>query len=441
MFFKNLFHGGIHPREVLGGKSTTRHLPIEVAPPPATVTISMIHGVGNPALPLVKVGEIVSLGQKIGEASGPISASVHASVSGKVKAVEVRTAATGVPGAVIVIENDGQDRLDASVVPCEDPLALGPAEIAARVRQAGIVGLGGAAFPTDVKLSPPKDKPVEMVLLNGAECEPYLTGDHRVMLENTAAVVMGLKLCMRAVGAARGVIAVEDNKPDAIEALKSAVGSQPGIEVKSLPTIYPQGGEKQLIQAITGRQVPSGGLPADVGVIVVNVATAAQISASLTTGMPLISRVITVTGQVRNPKNLRVCIGDSVGRMLDLAGGALPDSEKVVLGGPMTGLSLFELDMPVLKSTTAVLVMHASHSAQSPQSNCIRCCHCQNSCPSGLMPMQLDAMVNHDRFAQAKEAHAPDCIECGICTYVCPAHRQLTQSIRVAKREIQKRKL
>ena len=433
------FPGGIHPHEFGQGKSATSVQSVRAAQAPARVAISMAQHIGAPCTPLVKPGAHVLMGQKIGEPAGFMGAPVHASVSGTVKALETRVLANGAAAQCVVIEHDFKDEWDSSLVPPEDVQSMTREELTAYTREKGIVGLGGAAFPTSIKLSPAAEKPIDYVILNGAECEPFLTCDHRMMLENSAAIVDGLKYAMRISGAANGVIAIEENKPDAIEAMIKAVADTPFI-VQPLMVKYPQGGEKQLIQAVTGRQVPSGKLPMDAGCIVMNVSTAAALSDAISTGRPIVERIITITGDVPSPANLRARIGVTFGELIEQCGGMPDDTIKIVSGGPMMGQAISRLDVPIVKATGGILLINRAHASNIPESACIRCGRCVEACPIHLMPLRLNELVMHDRFEQAEAMHALDCIECGSCSYVCPAKRELALSIRMGKREIQKRR-
>ena len=435
------FRGGIHPRERYGGKSLTGKLPVEAMPAPAQVAILLGQHVGAPCKCLVKAGDRVLLGQKIGEPAGFMGAPVHASVSGTVKAVVTRTTAAGTPGDAVLIENDFSDEWDPSVVPFEgDPLQADPALLRSRIREAGCVGLGGACFPTQVKLSPPEDKPIDTVILNGAECEPYLTGDHRAMLEKSGLIADGLRLAMHILGAARGVVAVEDNKPDAAECMRAAVREIPGASVRLLKAKYPQGGEKQLIDVVTGREVPSGGLPMDAGCVVMNVSSAAAVSEAVREGRPLIERTLTVSGLVARPANLRVRIGTSIGEVLDACGGPVGSPNRLILGGPMMGLSGYDLATPVAKGTSGLVLLRDDAPEHTPAGNCIRCGACVNACPMHLMPLELSRLASRGDFEGCKKLHAMDCIECGSCSYGCPARLPLVHNIRVAKRYLARKR-
>lgn len=431
------FKGGVHPPH---GKENTQDKAVERMQAPKLVYIPLQQHIGAPCEPLVKPGDRVKLGQKIGQPKGFVGAPVHASVSGIVKEIrQVPHPAMG-QGLAVVIENDGMDERDESVTP-KNLDSLSVEELKGLILEAGIVGMGGAAFPTHVKLSPPKDKKIDVVILNGAECEPYLTADHRLMVENPGDVVDGLKVIMKVLGVERGYIAIEDNKPDAVRAISDAVKSVPGAKVVPLKTKYPQGAEKQLIYAVTGRQVPSGGLPMDVGVVVNNVGTAAAIARAIKTGMPLIERIVTVTGGgVAQPKNLLVRIGTTFKDVIDACGGLAGQPAKVISGGPMMGIAQYTLDVPVIKGTSGILVLTRREAEMPEPGPCIRCGRCVEACPMRLMPLLISAYALKGNYDSSEKLHAMDCIECGCCSYICPARRPLVQSIRTAKRVIVERR-
>jgi len=432
------FRGGVHAPH---RKKDTQNKAVEKMKEPELVSIPLQQHIGVACQPLVKPGDTVKMGQKIGEPRGFVGAPVHASVSGVVKAIrEVPHPSMG-KGLAVVIENDGKDEPDDSIRP-GDINSMDADRLKELILEAGIVGMGGAAFPTHVKLSPPNDKSIDTVILNGAECEPYLTADHRLMLEAPYDVVDGLKIIMKVLGVERGYIAIEDNKPDAVQAMADAVKSVQGVDIKTLKTKYPQGAEKQLIYAVTGRQVPSGGLPMDVGVIVNNVGTAAAIARAIKTGMPLIERIVTVAGDgVAEPKNLMVRIGTSFADVIEACGGLVGEPAKVISGGPMMGIGQYSLDVPVIKGTSGILVLTREQVEIPDAGPCIRCAKCVDACPMNLMPLMISAYALKEDYDNSEKFHAMDCIECGCCSYTCPAKRPLTQSIRVAKRMItEKRK-
>ncbi len=424
------FRGGVHPP---GGKHLTAHKAIVTATAPRTVTIPLQQHIGEPCRPLVQPGDYVQMGQMIGEGRPGASAPVHASVSGTVAAVEVRPHPTLEQGLAIVIASDGQDTW-IDYLRGRDLAQMTPADIVAAVYAAGIVGLGGAAFPTHRKLTLPPGKQAATVVLNGAECEPYLTADHRLLLEQAPNIVFGLKSIMQALGAKEGWIGIENNKPDAIRAMQAAVKAEPNLRVAALRTKYPQGAEKQLITAVTGREVPGGGLPADVGVVVNNVGTAVAVAQALRTGRPLIERVVTVTGSlVREPQNLLVRLGTSFADLIEQCGGTTAPPAKVVAGGPMMGVAQPTLTVPVVKGTSGILVLSAAEAAIPPVSDCIRCGKCVAACPMHLMPLSIDALSLKGDYPACGDLNAMDCIECGACSYVCPAKRPLAENIRQAK--------
>jgi electron transport complex protein RnfC len=428
------FKGGTHPPH---SKKATESLSIERANEPKVVVIPMQQHIGAPCDPIVQVGDEVKVGQKIGEAKGFVSVPVHSSVSGKVVAVEPRLYSGGMAVQCVVIESDMQNTVSADNAPKGDISNFSAEEIKNIIKEAGIVGMGGATFPTHVKLAPPPDKKVDTVILNGAECEPYLTSDHRLMLEYPEDVVLGLEVLMKALGVKKGYIGIETNKPDAIEKLYEAAKGKEGIEIVALKTKYPQGAEKQLIFACTKREVPSGGLPADAGVVVNNVGTAAAVAQAMRTGMPLIERIVTITGAgVNTPKNLIVKIGTSFREIIEQCGGLKGEIGKIIAGGPMMGITQFSLDIPAIKGTSGILVLSQEEARLPEPSNCIRCGKCVETCPISLMPASLSACSLANKHEQAEALNAMDCIECGSCSFVCPAKRPLVDSIRVSKREI-----
>lgn len=428
------FLGGIHPRYK---KELSNSCSIEEYLPKSKVIIPLQQHIGMSCKPLVKVNDFVKVGQKIGEANGFVSAPVHSSVSGKVIAIEGRPSPGGKVVKSVIIESDGMFSYDDSVKPKGDIDELKPDDIRNIIRDAGIVGMGGATFPTMVKLTSPPDKKVDIFILNGAECEPYLTADHRLMLERPMDIVYGMKAMMKSLGVTKGYIGIEDNKEDAIKKMSNACEEYEGISVAVLKTKYPQGSEKHIIKAITGREVPSGGLPADVGVVVDNVGTACAVADAIKFGKPLVERVITVTGEgVKTPKNLLVKIGTPFSELIDFCGGFNGRPGKVISGGPMMGIAQFTLDVPVIKGTSGILVFPEDKLSLKNSKPCIRCARCVEACPMNLLPLFISAYSLKNNYDKCEEYHADDCIECGSCSYVCPSKRPLVESIRIAKQTI-----
>ena len=429
-----IFKGGVHPEY---RKELTASLAITAAPVPQKVVIPMQQHIGAPCEPLVAVGDSVKAGQKIGDSEAFVSAPVHASLSGKVIAIEPYNHCLGRKVKAVVIEGDGSDERCSELEPVDNIDDLSPGELRALIRSAGIVGMGGATFPAHVKLSPPEGKEIDTVIINGAECEPYLTADHRLMLERPEEVVFGLEVMMKALGAGRGIIGIEDNKPDAVRVMSQAVEGKPDLSVVPLKTKYPQGAEKMLIQVTMRRRVPSGGLPLDVGVVNHNVGTAVAISEALRKGVPLMERVVTITGEgVKRPANLMVRLGTLVSDLLEYCGGLKEETCKVILGGPMMGLAQPTADLPVIKGTSGIVALISEDVGLFESGSCIRCARCVQVCPVNLVPTFIAQAAEHGLFGRAEKLHAADCIECGCCAYICPARIPLTQWIRVAKAEV-----
>ena len=424
------YYGGVHPSE---RKEYSEHIALERFPEPKTLVISMSQHLGAPANPIVQVGDTVKVGQKIGEAAGFISAPVHSSVSGTVVAVEPRMHATrGSEVMAVVIESDGKDTLDESVKPNKDLDSLTPDEIINIVREAGIVGMGGAGFPTCVKLKPAK--PVDTILLNGCECEPLLTADHRVLLEFADDIIYGLKAILKTTGAEKGLIVIEDNKPDAIELMQAKVADLDNIEVVVAKTKYPQGAEKTLIKRVMGRQVPRGGLPADVGVIVDNISTVKAISDAIQTGMPLIERVATVTGEkIKNPGNYIVKIGTSVKELIDYCGGTTDDDVLIKMGGPMMGFALSDLNVPMMKGSNGIIAIDTDQTAEQP---CIKCGRCVDVCPMELSPLYFAKYADEENWQGMKDKNVMDCVECRCCEYICSSKIPLVTKIKAGKNAV-----
>ena len=425
------FAGGIHPlRHLYEGKKLTERCAIEEMPAGHVVKIPLSQHIGAPAKPIVKTGDRVLMGQKIAEAQGFVSVPVHASVSGVVTAITEIPGINGHPVQAIVIENDGKD--ETAYEAPQDIEALSREEIIECIRDAGNVGMGGATFPTHVKLSPPEGKNINLLLLNGAECEPFLTSDYRLMVECPKRVLAGVKLLMRALDVKKAIIGIEDNKPEAIEKMTAAIDTH-AIRVVPVQTKYPQGSEKQLINAITGRVVPAGGLPMDAGVVVVNIASAKAIADAFFAGEPLIRRVVTVSGAVGQPKNLLVRFGVSAQEVLDYAGGFSTEPLKIISGGPMMGLPLPTLECVVTKGFSGLIVLDSEYTKKQKETNCIKCGKCAEVCPMHLMPMMISASAAHEDFERAQEYRAMDCMSCGCCSYICPAKKPIAQNIKFAK--------
>ena len=433
-----MFPGGIHPHEGVGGKAANcGNAIVELSAPPRVI-IPLSQHIGAPAKALVQKDDYVKVGQMIGEAGGFVSAPVHSSVSGTVVGVEKCLLANGMEVSAIVIDNDYKDEW-TELHPSDHPETLTPKELADIVRAAGIVGMGGATFPTSVKLSPPPGKTVEKLVINGAECEPYLTADHRLMLEKAAGIIDGIRLMMLALDVKEAIIGVENNKMDAVAALTEAAKAAEGIVVKALPVRYPQGGEKQLVYATTRRKVPCGALPLEVGCVVCNVGTCFAIHEAIRLGKPLIERVTTVGGLVNNPGNFLVRIGTPIEALLDACGGMKPGVKQFINGGPMMGQAMSRTDIPVTKGCSGILAL--GEEAEEPlESACIRCGRCIQACPMLLAPAQLDNAIRADDFEAAEKLGVMNCMECGACTFVCPAKRCLTQSFRTGKKVINTRR-
>lgn len=426
--------GGIHPPEE---KHYTEHCKIENAPLPKRAVIPLQQHIGAPCSALVKAKETVLVGQKIGEPKGFVSAPVHASISGTVTSVAAMPHPMGREVLSVVIETDGEDRRVDGLTETEDFLSLGADQLKNKILEAGIVGMGGATFPTHVKLSPPEEKPIDTVIINGVECEPFLTADHRLMLEHPDEILGGLKILMRILGVQKGAIGIEYNKPDAIRVLTEMASSENNIDVFPLKVKYPQGAEKQLIKAILGREVPSGGLPMDVGVVVQNVGTTAAAYKAVRFGIPMIERITTVTGPgVKNPKNLRVRIGTPFSDLLDFCGGIKGKAGKVISGGPMMGTAQYTLDVPVIKGTSGILVFRDDDLRLADSSACIRCGRCLEACPMQINPSLLGVYVDAGEMDDLEMNRILDCIECGSCAFVCPAKRPLVHLLRYGKSEV-----
>lgn len=426
------FKGGIHPDDM---KTNTCEKPIIDLPGPDVAVFPMQQHIGAPCKPCVKVGERVFMGQLIGEAGGFVSANIHSSVSGTVKAIEPRMHPSGVMTESIVIENDGLDEMSPDISP-NSSASPSAKEIIDAVKKAGIVGMGGAAFPTHVKLSPPPDKKIEYVIVNGAECEPYLTSDHRAMLETSNEVIDGLKLIMSVFGLSEGYIGIETNKPDAIAHMRECAARETEVKIHVIPvkTKYPQGSEKQLIDAITGRRVPPGKLPMDVGAVVDNIDTCAAIARAVRLGTPLMRRIVTVSGDcIENPLNFRVRIGTSFEYIIEKSGGFREDPAKIIMGGPMMGIAVPDLSVPIIKGSSGILAFSRKMLVGSKEQSCLRCGKCVSGCPMHLLPNKLKEAADKEDIKGLDALHISDCIQCGSCTFVCPANQNPLQSIRTGK--------
>ncbi|MBF0506133.1 MAG: electron transport complex subunit RsxC [Nitrospirae bacterium] len=428
------FIGGIHPPDK---KELSKDKAISPAKPLKKVVIPLSQHIGAPCKLGVTIGQNVKKGEIVGIPEGFVSAPVHSSVSGKVVAISEFPMPTGKMTTCVVIENDGSEEWTL-LKDNPDYLKLTSEQLKEKVKEAGIVGMGGASFPTHVKLSPPKEKPIDVVILNGAECEPYLTADYRLMIERPGDVVEGLKILMKILSVGKGIIGIENNKPDAIKAMELAVSGEPGIKVCALEVKYPQGAEKMLIKAAVDREVPARGLPMDIGVVVQNIGTAIAVYEAARYGKPLIERVVTVTGEgINEPKNLMVKVGTLVSDLIDECGGFKSDAAKVISGGPMMGFSIYSLDVPVTKGTSGILVLPEEGVVHAEDFGpCIRCGRCIDICPMKLMPSMLSILSEKGFYEEAKEYDLFDCFECGSCTYVCPSKRPIVQFVRLAKSQV-----
>ena len=427
--------GGVHPAD----NKISCDAAIENFPIPETAYISMSQHLGAPAEPIVAVGDKVKVGQLIANASGFISAPVHSSVSGTVKAIETIKDLAGNPCKAVVITVEGDewvdtiDRSDAIV----KEIKLDSKEIIAKIQECGVVGLGGATFPTNVKLSPPPGKKAEFLIINAAECEPYLTSDYRVLMEMPEQVLIGASIMMKALNVTQGFIGVEENKPKAIEKLNQYASAYPQIKVVVLKKKYPQGGEKQLIDAVVGRRVPSMGLPIDTGAVVQNVGTALAVYEAVQKNKPLFEGILTVTGLCSNvQKNYKHRVGTPISKIIEVTGGIPENAAKVISGGPMMGKAMANLDAPTLKGSSSVLFLTAEQTRRHEESNCIRCGKCIDACPMGLEPYILNKYSRAGRWDDLEAHKIYDCIECGCCQFTCPAYIPLLDHVRFGKAKV-----
>jgi electron transport complex protein RnfC len=435
------FKRGIHPNEQ---KQYTENVPINLLPPRpnSEMIYPLSQHLGAPCAPLVEIGQKVLVGEKIGDSEAFVSAPVHSSVSGVVKDVRPHLTVVGTIVNSVVIENDGEFAEHESITPRDCFESYTREDMLRIIREAGIVGLGGAGFPTHVKLSPPPGKVIDTVIINGCECEPYLTTDHRVMIEEADRILLGVQIIQKVLPDARAVIAIEDNKPEAIRSVRQQCEGLPNVEVAVMKTKYPQGAEKQLVYAITKREVPSGGIPVDVSCVVHNVDTVIAIHRAFFRGRPLMRRVVTLAGgAVRSPGNYKIRLGTKLSDLVEMAGGLAGNPAKVVVGGPMMGVAIFDINVPIVKTTSGVLFLTEQEAYIPPEKNCIRCGQCVEVCPAGLIPTELNTDILRENSEMFVKHNGLDCIECGSCSYICPSKRRLSQAIRTIRRvELAKRK-
>lgn len=428
----NSFKGGIHPKEY---KELTENLPFEFLPIPKQIILPLQQHLGKQAIPIVKKGDEVKTGKLIANIDGIISAPIHSSVCGKVLSIGKETNASGFPKDSIVISTNENNEKEF-LTPL-NPDLISKEEIIERIKNAGIVGQGGAAFPTYVKLSPPKEKIIDTVILNACECEPYLTRDYRFILEKTDEMIGGLKLIMKALNVKNGFIGIEDNKPKAIEKIKEAIKNETDITLVVLKTKYPQGAEKMLIKAVDGREVPPGKIPIDVGVIVQNVGTAISIFDAVIKGQPSITSAITVSGKgIKNPKNLIVPIGTSIKDIIDYCGGFTDDAARIIVGGPMMGIAQYDLFSPIMKATSGLLVLTKKEINEFEETDCVKCGKCISVCPINLMPTRLVRLIQLGKYEEAEKLGITVCMECGTCAFTCPAGIPLVQWLRLGKQKV-----
>lgn len=427
------FKGGLHINDF---KKMTSSIPIRKVDGSDIHVFPLQQHIGAPLEAVVKVGDEVKVGDVIADnLDAFVVAPIHSSVSGVVKAIEERVHPSGVKVTSVVIENDKKYEISDKVSP-KNPDDLSSEEIIKVIRDAGIVGMGGAGFPTHVKLSPPKDKKITHIIVNGAECEPYLTSDHRRMLESSEEIIDGLEIAMKALGLNEGYVGIEQNKADAIEVMKKTARGR-NVKIVELKTKYPQGAEKQLIYAITKRQVPSGGLPADAGAIVINIDTVTQISKAFRTGMPLVERIVTVSGDcIKEPCNIQARCGMQFSDLIESCGGFVNEPKKLLMGGPMMGIAQYTTEVPVIKTTSAILALSDAGDTFEDDTPCLRCGKCVDHCPMKLMPLYLNKFAKNDNLDMLEKYNITDCIECGICSYLCPGMQSPLHSIRIAKQKI-----
>lgn len=428
--------GGVHPHD---NKIYSVHQPITECPLPAKAIIPLVQHIGAPAQPVVEKGQKVKVGELIAKAGGFVSANIHSPFSGTITKIDATTDAWGLRMPAIFMDVEGDEWLETidRTAAIKRDCSLEPKEIVDKVAAAGIVGLGGACFPTQVKLLPPPGKKAEVLIVNGVECEPYLTCDHQLMLEHGEEIIVGIQILMKALGINRAIIGIEKNKPDAIDHMRQLASKALGIEVKPLKLKYPQGGEKQLIDACIGRQVPSGALPIEVGAVVDNVATIYSVYEAVQKNKPLISRVMTITGKsLSKPGNYSVRFGTPLSEVVAIAGGVPEDTGKIIGGGPMMGRAMNNIDMPANKRVSGLLFMPENESRRVEEENCIRCGKCVGACPMGLEPYLLSKQAELAMWDDMEKHSIMDCIECGCCMFTCPSHRPLLDYVRMGKAKV-----
>ncbi|RNC29602.1 MAG: Electron transport complex subunit RnfC [Candidatus Dichloromethanomonas elyunquensis] len=423
---------GIHPET---HKTPTEEKTIESNALPLKVILPVSQHIGTPSRPIIKKGDVVKKGQLIAEGSGPVSSNIHATLSGKVAEVSERPHPIMGTCLAITIENDGLDEWAEDVLTERDWQNLDNAEIIQIIKDAGIVGMGGATFPSNVKLSPPKDNKIDTLIINGAECEPFLTADHRMMLEHSERIAVGILILKKVLGLENVILGIEDNKTNAIKVMDKALAGT-NVKVMAIPTRYPHGAEKILIRTILNREVPSGKLPMSIGVVVQNVATAVAVCDAVRNGIPLVERIVTVSGSaIAEPKNLKLRIGTSFAHAVEQCGGFKVTPEKIIMGGPFMGVTQYTTDVPIIKGTNGILAFTKEEIQCGPQSPCIRCGQCLKACPMGLNPSMLSILGERSFAEEAlNEYHLLDCMECGCCAYVCPAKRRIVHYIRYSKK-------
>ena len=425
------FRGGVHPDD---SKALSAKTPVQTAPLLEKYTVIIHQNIGAPPVPAVKVGDVVKKGTLLANAGGFVSVPLHSPTSGKITAMDKCAGPGGVSVPSIEITADGADEWGSPFEPIANWESVEPDVLKKRIADAGVLGMGGAGFPTHVKFYP--QKPVDVLILNGTECEPYLTADHRLMLEESEKVLTGAVIAAKILGVKKVIIGIEENKQDAIDKLNETAGSY-GVTIHRLPVNYPQGAEKQLIYALTGREVPMGGLPADIGCVVINVASAAAFTDAIVGGIPSVERITTITGEpVVNPGNWRLRIGTPVSKAIQLAGGVSEQPAKLLIGGPMMGFAQYSLDLTVMKNTSGILLIPFSRVSLYSDDPCIRCGRCVDCCPMDILPATISQAVENGRFDLAEKLNVMACIECGSCSYICPARRPLNQHFKRAKAEI-----